>query len=107
MSHLLALGRERSECRTGLLVTRAQLRVAWATPTRPLHQVHPPPVKSGVHEPRALPLAIRGAQLPERRFNRRLVSDLGAGESRHSTPESPLVGAPYAPNLCLGMTCGR
>jgi hypothetical protein len=39
-----------------------------------------------------------GIAPPQRRFNRRLVSGSGAGESRHSTPKSLLFGAPYAPN---------
>ena len=94
-------------CYCAKFVTRAQLRVEWATPTQPLHQVHPLPVKWGVREPRALPLAIRSAQFPQRRFNRRLVSGLGTGESRHSTPKSLFVRRTLCAERRLGMTCGR
>ena len=48
-----------------------------------------------------------GARLPQRRFNRRLVSGLGAGESRHSTPKSLFVRRTLCAERRLGMTCGR
>ena len=72
-----------------------------------LRQTPSNPVCEGVREPRALPLAISGAQLPQRRLNRRLVSGLGAGESRHSTPKSPFVRRDLCAEHSLGMTCGR
>jgi len=50
---------------------------------------------------------LSGAQLPQRRFNRRLVSGLGAGESRHSTPKSLFVRRALCAERRLGMTCGR
>ncbi len=85
----------------------AHIPVAWATPTRPPRARPLHPVSAGEREPRALPLAIRGAQLPPRRFNRRLVSGLGAGESRHSTPKSLFVRRALCAERRLGMTCGR
>jgi hypothetical protein len=48
-----------------------------------------------------------GAQVPQRRFNRRLVSGLDAGESRHSTSKSLFVRRTLCAERRLGMTCGR
>jgi hypothetical protein len=69
----------------------AHIRVAWATSTRPPVRGSLQPRHIGVREPRALPLAIRGARLPPRRFNRRLVSGMGADESRHPILKSLFV----------------
>ena len=80
-------------------------RVGYTHPTAQRQALQP--VIPGVSEPRALPLAIPGAQLPQRRFNRRPVSGLGAGESRHSTPKSLFVRRALCAERCLGMTCGR
>ena len=53
------------------------------------------------------PYRDRGAQLPQRRFNRRLVLGLGAGESRHSAPKSLFVRRALCAERRLWMTCGR